>query len=214
MEGRRIFGWDIDIDVNKRVPVCAGLGGGSSDAAAVLRALNMLFNEKMTADELRVLADRLGSDVPYCVTFGTARAEGRGNIITSLNDLPTCDIVICKPSFAISTPSLFRELDERGITEHPDTAAVEAAVGCGDLPGVARNMSNVFESVLGARGDMVKSIKAIMLEHRALGAVMSGTGSAVFALYDNPQNAKSAAEVLRQSWDEIFLCKSITGIEL
>ena len=108
LDAREITGWDLEINVEKRVPVCAGLGGGSSDAAAVLRALNEMFFQRMTADRLREMALPLGSDVPYCVEFGTMLAEGRGEVLTELKELPPCPVVICKPDFPISTPFLLR----------------------------------------------------------------------------------------------------------
>ncbi len=214
LDERGIKGHDVHIDVLKRIPVCSGLGGGSSDAAAVLRGLNELFNEGMTAKELRGLAERLGSDVPYCVTFGTMLAEGRGERLTELNDLPDCSVVICKPHFSVSTPALFRELDEKGIESRPNTKDALKALTAGDLRGVAEKLSNVFEQVLGSRKKAIFSIKKRLLENSALGAVMSGTGSAVFGLYEDKELARSAAEKLRKRYTEVFLCRTVKCIDI
>lgn len=213
LKERRIGGYDIEIDVTKRIPVCSGLGGGSSDAAAVLRGMNEMFGEGMTADELRRLGERLGSDVPYCVTFGTVLAEGRGERLTVLCDLPQCSIVICKPRFSISTPELFRELDEKGIGSHPDTEGAMAALAAGDLRALAEKMENVFEQVLGGRGKAIGAIKKTMLKNGASGAVMSGTGSAVFGLFGDVDSAQTAADELKKRYDEVFLCRTIKCID-
>ena len=211
---RGITGWDIDISVKKRIPVCAGLGGGSSDAAAVLRALNSMFGEKLTVSELREMSEELGSDVPYCVSFGTMRAEGRGEKLTELSPLPECDVVVCKPRFSVSTPALFAELDKHGLVWRPDTAAAESALEKGDIDGVAKNMSNVFEQVLGTRSGAIGTIKKRLIDSGALGAVMSGTGSAVFGIYDDAECARNAAELLSHRYDNVALCRSIGSIEI
>ena len=213
LDARGITGWDISMSVKKRVPVCAGLGGGSSDAAAVLRALNELFFERMTPEELRVLSRPLGSDVPYCVEFGTMLAEGRGEILTPLRELPECSVVICKPDFPISTPALFRELDKRGEGPHPDTEAALAAVEAGDLHALGGEMRNVFERVLGRRRAEIFAVKDELKRNGALGAVMSGTGSAVFGLFDRENAAARAASALRRRWKNVFPCRTIGRLE-
>lgn len=209
LDARGITGWDIAMSVKKRVPVCAGLGGGSSDAAAVLRALNELFFERMTPEELRSLSRPLGSDVPYCVSFGTMLAEGRGDVLTPLRELPPCFVVICKPDFPISTPFLFRELDNGGEGPHPDMEAAVAAVEAGDLYALGGLMQNVFERVLGRRKSEIFAIKKELLRAGALGAVMSGTGSAVFGLFDSEDAASAAARALRRRWRSVFSCHTI-----
>jgi len=209
LDARGITGWDIAMSVKKRVPVCAGLGGGSSDAAAVLRALNELFFERMTPEELRSLSRPLGSDVPYCVSFGTMLAEGRGDVLTPLRELPPCFVVICKPDFPISTPFLFRELDDSGEGPHPDMEAAVAAVEAGDLYALGGLMQNVFERVLGRRKSEIFAIKKELLRAGALGAVMSGTGSAVFGLFDSEDAASAAARALRRRWRSVLSCHTI-----
>ena len=144
-------GPQVDIAIQKRIPVCAGLAGGSADAAAVLRAMNELTGAGLSVRELAAIGERVGSDVPYCVLGGTALAEGRGEILTPLPPLPRCHVVLCKPSFPISTPQLFAKVNVRKIVCRPDTPGVLAALEAGDLAGVARRLYNVFEDVLEPR---------------------------------------------------------------
>lgn len=212
LDAREVSGWNVYIDVTKRIPVCAGLGGGSSDAAAVLRALNALFDEKLTAEELRAMSRPLGSDVPYCVSFGTMLAEGRGDILTPLAPLPECGAVICKPRFSVSTPVLFKKLDMRGIRSHPDTNAAVSAVERGDMRTLGKNMENVFERLLGYRKNEIYAIKETLLRCGAFGAVMSGTGSAVFGLFGNESAMNAACEKLRGRWADVFPCKTINSL--
>lgn len=193
------------IRITKRLPVCAGMGGGSADAAAVLRGLNQLTGAGMTSQQLRDMGLSLGSDVPFCVMGGTALAEGRGERLTALPPLPPCHLVICKPAFAISTPELFGRIDARRSRLHPDTGGILAALDGGDVPGVARRMYNVFEDVLTRREGAIPAIKSQLIAHGALGAVMTGTGSAVFGLFDDPAAAKAAREALAPAWPDTFL---------
>ena len=147
--GRDLGG--VAIAIEKRIPVCAGMGGGSSDAAAVLRSLERMLGTGQDLAALARIGERVGSDVPYCVLGGTALAEGRGEVLTPLSALPHCHVVICKPAFSISTPELFRAVDGVRLRCRPDTDGVLAALEAGDLGGVARRMYNVFEDVLPPR---------------------------------------------------------------
>lgn len=191
----------------KRTPVCAGMGGGSSDAAAVLRALNKLTGSQKSAAELCAIAETVGSDVPFCVIGGAALAEGRGQILTALPPMPDCAIVICKPAFAISTPELFGRIDARKSRLRPDTAGMQDALRRGDLPGTARRMFNVFEDVLDRRQGEIPAIKSRLLDLGALGAAMTGTGSAVFGLFDDEAAAQAAYEQLSGSYRECYLTR-------
>jgi 4-diphosphocytidyl-2-C-methyl-D-erythritol kinase len=209
-----ITGYQTNIDVKKNIPVCAGLGGGSTDGAAVLRALNTLFETKIKRKTLEQLAERVGSDVPFCVTGGTALAEGRGEILTDLEPLTECRIVICKPAFAISTPELFSKINCEKIHLRPDTSGLIDALNKRSLSAVARRMYNVFEDVLPKGTSAVGEIKQRLLDHNALGAVMTGTGSAVFGLFDDSQNALNAYEDLKRIYPECFLTGVGSRIEL
>ena len=202
-------GLGASIRVEKRIPVCAGMGGGSSDAAAVLRALNRLTDAGKTTEELCSLALRIGSDVPYCVVGGTVLAEGRGEILTELPPLPDCAVVVCKPPFAISTPELFGRIDQRKSRLHPDTAGLTNALGNGDLAGAARRIFNVFEDVLDRRQGEVAVIKRELLEKGALGAAMTGTGSAVFGVFDSDAQAESAFAALSAFYRECWITRPL-----
>ena len=201
---------DLDIRIEKRIPVCAGMAGGSSDAAAVLRALNQRAGDPFSPKELARLGERVGSDVPYCVLGGTALAEGRGEVLTPLAPLPRCWVVACKPDFPISTPELFAQADRVKLRRRPDTAGLVAALEAGDLGGVARRMYNVFEDVLPARlYTRVAEIKNVLIQCGALGANMSGSGPTAFGLFDRLEAAQEARSCLTQRYRDTFLCETV-----
>ena len=201
---------NLDIRIEKRIPVCAGMAGGSSDAAAVLRALNQRSGDPFSPKELARLGERVGSDVPYCVLGGTALAEGRGEVLTPLAPLPRCWVVACKPDFPISTPELFAQADRVKLRRRPDTAGLVAALEAGDLGGVARRMYNVFEDVLPARlYTRVAEIKNDLIQCGALGANMSGSGPTAFGLFDRLEAAQEARSCLTQRYRDTFLCETV-----
>ncbi len=200
----------VSITLNKRVPVCAGMAGGSSDAAAVLRGLNTLLKLELSPGELAKIGEKVGSDVPYCVLGGTALAEGRGERITPLPPLPPCSVVLAKPEFPVSTPELFARIDSRQPKCHPDTAGILKALEAGDLPGVARRLFNVFEEVLPDRKRMrVEELKGELLRCGGLGAGMSGTGPTVFGLFQDAGEAEAAGDVLKKCCQEVYVCNTI-----
>lgn len=203
----------LSIKLDKSIPVCAGMAGGSADAAAVLRGLNELLGLGLSQSRLEEIGALVGSDVPYCVGGGTALAEGRGEVLTSLPSLPHCHVVLCKPAFSVSTPELFRALDGCRIRRRPDTAGLIDALTAGDLPGVARRMYNVFEDVLPQRRyQEVCTIKNSLIQHGALGASMSGTGPTVFGLFDRQQAAEDARAALATIYRETFLVESMGSL--
>ena len=200
-------GGEVDVSIRKHVPVCAGLAGGSADAAAVLHAMNRLTGAGLSPVELAKIGERVGSDVPFCVLGGAALAQGRGELLTPLAPLPPCHIVICKPPFSISTPQLFARVNVRKIVRRPDTAGVTAALAAGDLAGVARRMYNVFEDVLQPRRlAEINEIKSALIDCGALGASMSGSGPSVFGLFEDGARAQDACSRLRESYRDVFLC--------
>ena len=202
-------GQGLQIELQKKIPVGAGMAGGSSDAAAVLRALNRMYGEPFNCQELEKLAEQVGSDVAFCVAGGTALARGRGEILEALPPLPDCRIVICKPEFSISTPELFRKLDSAPIRHHPDTAGILEALEQGDLRAICRRMYNVFEDVGDRRMRTVTEIKSRMLDHGALGSIMTGTGSAVFGIFTDEQPAEAAARELREEYRFACVAKPV-----
>lgn len=209
-EARGIPPRGLDISIDKKIPVCAGMAGGSSDAAAVLRALNRMEGDVLSLRELAEIGARVGSDVPYCVLGGTALAEGRGELLTPLPPLPKCWVVLCKPEFSISTPALFAKIDSVRLRCRPDTQGAVAALEAGDLHGVARRMYNVFEDALpDHRRSRVNDIKNILIQCGALGASMSGTGPTAFGLFDSEGCAREALEQLRDLSGEVFLTQTV-----
>lgn len=197
-------GQGADIVLHKRIPVGAGLGGGSADAAAVLRGLNVLTGAGFSAEALEKLGAGLGSDVPFCVRGGTKLALGRGDELHPAAPMPMCGIVICKPRFSIRTPDLYAKIDSRRSRIHPDTEGLLAALAAEDPEGIARRMYNVFEDVLPRSCGEIGTIKSELLDAGALGAVMSGTGSAVFGVFTDLEEARTAAERLRREDRECF----------
>ena len=200
----------LDITLDKVIPVCAGLGGGSSDAAAVLHAMNRICDTNLSVERLAEIGQKVGSDVPYCVLGGTALAEGRGEVLTPLPALPQCWVALCKPDFSVSTPALFQQIDAVRLRRRPDTEGVLKALQAGDLAGVARRLYNVFEDALPERyAAKVEQVKHVLIEHGALGAAMSGTGSAVFGLFEGEEQAKAACQELRGLYPETFLTQTV-----
>ena len=209
-EARGLPSRGLNITIDKHIPVCAGMAGGSSDAAAVLRALNAVEREPLSPVRLAEVGERVGSDVPYCVLGGTALAEGRGEILTPLPPLPQCWVALCKPEFSISTPALFARIDSVRLRCRPDTQGALAALEAGDLAGVARRMYNVFEDALpDHRRTRVNDVKNLLIQSGALGASMSGTGPTVFGLFDSEECARQARERLLDLGGEVFLARTV-----
>lgn len=201
---------DLDISIEKRIPVCAGMAGGSSDAAAVLRALNDRAGKPFSPKALAEIGARVGSDVPYCVLGGTALAEGRGEILTPLPPLPPCWVVVCKPDFPVSTPELFAQADRVKLRCRPDTQGLLSALEAGDLGGVARRMYNVFEDVMPPRLYVrVAELKNELIQRGALGACMSGSGPTAFGLFHREETAREARDALAELCRDTFLCRSV-----
>ncbi|MCI1305047.1 MAG: 4-(cytidine 5'-diphospho)-2-C-methyl-D-erythritol kinase [Lachnospiraceae bacterium] len=192
----------IKIRLNKNIPVAAGLAGGSSDAAAVLIGISRLFRLNLQERELARLAVQIGADVPYCLMGGTALAEGIGEILTPLPDLPECPIVIAKPAVSVSTGYVYQNLD-LAKTEHPDIDGMQRAIGAGDLPGVTERLGNVLESVSEPAFPVIREVKKNLREHGASGVLMSGSGPTVFGIFPDCAAAECAADELRRSRSDL-----------
>ena len=200
----------LSIHIHKKIPVCAGTAGGSSDGAAVLRGLNRLYDTGLSLEQLAKIGEEVGSDVPYCVLGGTALAQGRGEVLTPLTPLSPCHIVMCKPGFPISTPELYHAIDGIRLRCRPDTAGLLEALERQDLRGVAQRMFNVFEQALPAkRRAVIEEIKNTLIQHGALGACMSGSGPTVFGIFQSEQGAESAARELEQTYAETFVVQPV-----
>lgn len=188
----------VRIDIVKRIPQGAGLAGGSADAAAVLNALNRLHGHPFTPEDLAEVGAQIGADVPFCLTGGTALCEGIGERVTPLPPLPRCAIVLAKPRFAIATSGAFMRYDTLATPFHPDVDAQLAAIASGDLRAVAAFMGNALEDV--AEQAEIPTIRVKMLAHGALGAMMTGSGSAVFGLFEDEQAAKQCRDLLAKEY--------------
>ena len=199
----------VSIHMKKRIPSEAGMGGGSADAAAVLRALNRHYSFPFSCESLISLAATVGSDVPFCLYGGTAIAEGRGERLTWLPDLSECVIVACKPDFSVSTPVLFRRVDGYSLRERPNHSAMEAAVRRQDLSGIGPLVCNVFDPIVGQDYPMIENIKNSMLRSGALGAQMTGSGSAVYGIFDRLDHAQDAARKLSVMLDLVWICTPV-----
>lgn len=197
----------MSIDIKKNIPVCAGMAGGSSDGAAVLRLLRRHCLPELPQGQLEETGGRVGSDVPYCVRGGTALAEGRGERLTDLPPLPPCFLVVCKPACSVSTPELFGLVRTKRLRCHPDTAGLLSALEHGDLEAASHRFYNVFEDVLPRRYSQVFEIKGALLERGAMAASMTGSGPSVFGLFRDEEPARQAAEALESSCQAVFLCR-------
>lgn len=189
----------VAVHLKKRIPVAAGMAGGSTDAAAVLYGMNELFGLGFKRKKLMELGVQIGADVPYCLMRGTALAEGIGEKLKSLPPMPKCPVLIAKPNIGVSTKFVFENLrlDEHAV--HPDISAQIAAIRRGDLKAVAECMGNILESVTVPRYPVIDEIKRCMTSNGALSAMMSGSGPTVFGLFEDENTAKAAFEAIRES---------------
>lgn len=198
----------ISIQLQKKIPVAAGMAGGSSDAAAVLWGLNQMYGLGLSRKELMELGVRLGADVPYCVLRGTALAEGIGEKLKVLPPMPKCYILIAKPGINVSTRFVYENLHANDLRpeQHPDVDAVIGNIRDGDLAGLCAHMGNVLEEVTVPAHPVIDRIKKYMIKGGALGAMMSGSGPSVFGIFDTQGKARKAyravkaARLAKQVW--------------
>ena len=199
----------LEIRITKRIPVEAGMGGGSADAAAVLRALNRHYDNPLSIAALAELGGLIGSDVPFCTICGTAMVEGRGERLRKLPDIPDCFFVICKPEFSSSTPELYRKLDETEIAKRPNNRAMESALLAGDLKQVCENIHNVFDPLVTAEHMELNYIKSLFYNYGAIGYQMTGSGSAVFAIVSEFEIAAVLCNMLKENYPKIYIAKPV-----
>lgn len=188
----------VHIKLDKRIPVAAGMAGGSSNAAAVLVGMNRLFNLGLKQKDLMERGVSLGADVPYCVMRGTALAEGIGEKLSPLDPMPKCYILVAKPGISVSTKMVYEALDAKEIVEHPDIDGVITGLKQQDVRQVAAAMGNVLESVTIEKYPVIETIKDAMKEAGALNAMMSGSGPTVFGIFEDRKVAKAAQQKLRE----------------
>ena len=199
----------LEIRITKRIPTEAGLGGGSADAAAVLRALNKHYGNPLSILALAEIGAQVGSDVPFCTICGTVMVEGRGERLRKLPDLPDCFFVVCKPDFSSSTPELYRKLDESVIARRPDNQAMESALLAGDLEKVAENVWNVFDPVVTQDHLEINYIKSIYNSYGGSGFQMTGSGSAVFCMVTEFEHAAVICSMLKENYPMVYIAKPI-----
>lgn len=187
----------VRIHLVKRIPVAAGMAGGSSDCAAALKGVNQLFGLGLSLTQLQERGVKLGADVPYCLLGGTALAEGIGEKLTVLPDMPDCPMVIAKPAIGISTPFVFKNLRVYELESHPDIAGMRGAIEAGDLDGVVSRLENVLETAAIPHFPIVGEIKQAMAQLGAKGVLMSGSGPTVFGIFADRAAAETAAKELK-----------------
>ncbi len=199
----------IAIRITKRIPMEAGLGGGSADAAAVMRALNRHYGEPLSVLALAELGALVGSDVPFCTLCGTAMVEGRGERLRKLPDMPDCCFVVCKPDFSSSTPELYQKIDAVSIPKRPDHQAMESALLAGDLGKVAENIYNVFDPIVTQDHLELNYIKSIFNSYGSVAQQMTGSGSAVFAIVPDFEFAAVICSMLKENYPQVYIAKPL-----
>ena len=189
----------VRIHLTKRIPIAAGMAGGSTDAAATLRAVNQLFDLGKTTEELMELGVKIGADVPYCILGGTALAEGIGEQLTALPPMPDCYLLVAKPDINVSTKYVYTTLDAAPILFHPDIDGMTAAIFAGDLTGITARLGNVLETVTVPAHPIISKIKEKFLELGSDGVLMSGSGPTVFGIFSDKTAAEKAYASMKQS---------------
>ncbi len=197
------------ISIKKAIPVFAGLGGGSTDAAGVLKALNMLYNNCLDGKKLLQISKRLGADVAFFLRGGTQKAEGVGEELTELPEFEGINLVLVKPDFSVSTPWAYQSLDLNQMGERPDTAYIVNAIKQKNINNLASSMRNVLESVTIKEHPEINTIMEKMIEYGALGSRMSGSGPTVFGIFPDEQTAKLAQSKLINEYTHVYYNKSI-----
>ncbi len=197
----------LNIKIKKRIPSGAGMAGGSTDAAAVIFALNELLETGLNTDEMAEIGEQVGADVPFCIYGGTMNATGIGTILSPLPDMPECIIVAVKPDFSISTKEAYEKSDALGYEDIKSPNPVMDAICSGSVRDIAVNMYNKFEEI--ADTDEIYDIKATMKSQGAYGALMTGSGSVVFGIFDDENKAEDCKQELRDKYENIYILKPV-----
>ncbi len=201
----------VVISIKKSIPVGAGLGGGSADAAAVLSALNALYGADVSEEALCALGAKLGADVPFCIAGGTKLGVGIGEALSPLPPMPPCKIVVVKPRFSVSTAQAYREIDRKPLARLRSAENMRGALESGDLRRIASALYNDFD--LAAENPEIAKIKEKMRSFGALGALLSGSGSAVYALFEKDDPAAGACRsALAREYESAFLCFPVNKV--
>lgn len=203
----------VVIDIDKRIPLAAGLAGGSTDAAAVLHCMNRLFKLRLDERELHRMALELGSDVPFCLDGPAAIATGRGEILEPVRPGAQLPLLLVNPGFPVSTGQVYRLLDENPPQAHPDTRAVAAALAAGEVHGIASQLGNVMEPVTMGMHPALSRIKARLQSLGALGVLMSGSGPTLFSVFPDRAAAERAAQSIKSDYPTVAVSDSRQGDE-
>jgi len=195
------------IDLLKRTPVCAGLGGGTSDAAAILNLLNRVHGDPISRERLMEIGMEIGADVPFSIVGGTALVESKGEIVTPVSPLPPCFIVLCKPLISLKTSSMFKFIDEHEILSRPDTDGILKALNDSDIYGVSSRLLNVFFEPVSREYPVLRDIESVLLSCGAIGASMSGSGPTMFGIFDDATRAELATKKLKNRFKDTFFVR-------
>ncbi len=201
----------VRMKLTKRIPVAAGLAGGSTDAAAVLRGMNELSALDLSEERLCELGARLGSDIPFCLLGGTMLSTGRGEVLKRLPDLPATWVVLAKPRISVSTAWAYQNYDAQGAKEHPDNERIQQEIARGDRKAVAGLLCNVLESVTIKKYDVISQYKQMMMQQGAMASMMSGSGPTVFGLAERKETADRIAAYMREHTDAYVYVIRTTG---
>ncbi|GLC29410.1 4-(cytidine 5'-diphospho)-2-C-methyl-D-erythritol kinase [Clostridium omnivorum] len=199
----------VEINIKKNIPVAAGLAGGSTDVAAVLKAMNNIFKVQATEEQLMKLGVKIGADVPYCIIGGTALCEGIGEIVTPLESFKNQILVLVKPNFGVSTKEVYQALDISRVQRHPSTDILISGIEQNNLKVVSDNMKNILENVTLKKHSILRDIKREMVNMGALGALMSGSGPTVFGFFDDMLRAQICYDKFKTKYTEVFLTRTI-----
>lgn len=202
----------IKIHLEKRIPFAAGMAGGSADGAAVIAALNDIYETKLSAGELCKIGVKVGADVPFCLTGGTCLAQNVGEILSPLPELQECWIVLAKPERGVSTKEAYDAFDNAPNIRHLDTCGMLYAASQGNLNEICRRTKNVFEQLIEVPERV--PIKSILNRHGALAACMSGSGPTVYGIFDDESKAQAATEALKSVVKNIYITRPVNrGLE-
>ena len=199
----------VDMEIEKHIPVRAGMAGGSADAAGVLVGLNALYEARLSTSELCALGAGIGADVPFALMGGTCRVQGVGDLLKALPPVPDCWFTVVMPDYGVSTPEAFAAYDTVGSSIHPDCEAQEAAIRAGDLDAVCAAAGNALEECSGAKDN--EKIKALLRAHGAVTALMTGSGAAVFGVFRDEAAARAAAAAAKRQWPQVYVAQPDRG---
>ena len=191
----------VEINLSKRIPVAAGMAGGSSNCAAALKGMNQLFDLGLSIDELCEIGVTLGADVPYCIWGGTALSEGIGEKLSRVDAMPDCYILIAKPGISVSTAFEYKNHDLPALSKHPDIDGMLECLKEKDLTGICDRLENVLETVTIKEYPIIEKVKKHLMDQGAKGALMSGSGPTIFAIFEDKKTADDAMESLRSIED-------------